>query len=360
LACEKINAIPSPVLFSRVALYQGNFSISKAPVTLKDALDKLDIERANTKFGFPKDLPASSTTGSVSPAVATATPPQHAQATTAASSSSNAVLATNVHPPQQPNSSRNGNGSVGVTRQNSSSSAGKLPQRPVGSNNPQHQPVYNQQTTIGLARIVPQIQTNPTVHSQSKQQVVPSNTGHITALNSVSSGTDTRPSHVDTTRHANHSAPHVNSSTEQECPRPAPSRESYGHYQQQPTHGSNSSIPRNQYGGSSSAHSLQSEHQQHNQVGVAPPKTSSELLRGSSLFQDTQSLPARPSTSLGRKPFTNDDRRASIGDGKHIQAVPQVTPVSINGKRPPLSNVHNIDPTRSKKHSVNPYAARHG
>ena len=37
------------------SLYQGNFSMNKAPTTLKDALDKYDIERANTKFGFPKD-----------------------------------------------------------------------------------------------------------------------------------------------------------------------------------------------------------------------------------------------------------------------------------------------------------------
>ena len=37
------------------SLYQGNFSINKAPTTLQDALDKYDIERANTKFGFPKD-----------------------------------------------------------------------------------------------------------------------------------------------------------------------------------------------------------------------------------------------------------------------------------------------------------------
>lgn len=34
------------------ALYSGNFSQSKAPVSLKDALDKYDIHRCNTKFGF--------------------------------------------------------------------------------------------------------------------------------------------------------------------------------------------------------------------------------------------------------------------------------------------------------------------
>ena len=36
------------------ALYSGNFNINKAPVSLKDALDKYDIHRCNTKFGFNK------------------------------------------------------------------------------------------------------------------------------------------------------------------------------------------------------------------------------------------------------------------------------------------------------------------
>jgi hypothetical protein len=42
-------------LLSKKALYQGNFNFHTAPITLEDALDKYDIERANTKFGFPKD-----------------------------------------------------------------------------------------------------------------------------------------------------------------------------------------------------------------------------------------------------------------------------------------------------------------
>ena len=37
------------------ALYGGNFTKKNAPTTLKDALDKYEIERANSKFGFPKD-----------------------------------------------------------------------------------------------------------------------------------------------------------------------------------------------------------------------------------------------------------------------------------------------------------------
>lgn len=37
------------------SLYQGNFNVNKAPRTLKEALDQAYIERANTKFGFPKD-----------------------------------------------------------------------------------------------------------------------------------------------------------------------------------------------------------------------------------------------------------------------------------------------------------------
>jgi hypothetical protein len=41
--------------FTYLALYSGAFTINNAPTSLKDALDKYDIERANTKFGFPKD-----------------------------------------------------------------------------------------------------------------------------------------------------------------------------------------------------------------------------------------------------------------------------------------------------------------
>ena len=42
-----------------IALYQGNFNINKAPVSLKDALDEQEIERANTKFGFRKETQTS-------------------------------------------------------------------------------------------------------------------------------------------------------------------------------------------------------------------------------------------------------------------------------------------------------------
>jgi hypothetical protein len=43
------------LLFTYLALYSGTFTINKAPTSLKDALDKYDIERANAKFGFSKD-----------------------------------------------------------------------------------------------------------------------------------------------------------------------------------------------------------------------------------------------------------------------------------------------------------------
>jgi hypothetical protein len=45
-------------LFVLSALYQGNFSINSAPNSLKEALDQYDIQRAKTKFGFPKDRAA--------------------------------------------------------------------------------------------------------------------------------------------------------------------------------------------------------------------------------------------------------------------------------------------------------------
>jgi hypothetical protein len=54
------------------ALYSDNFSVKTAPTTLKNALDKYDIERANTKFGFAKDqvynqnVPPTNDSGAVS------------------------------------------------------------------------------------------------------------------------------------------------------------------------------------------------------------------------------------------------------------------------------------------------------
>ncbi|KAL7482311.1 hypothetical protein ACHAW6_007987 [Cyclotella cf. meneghiniana] len=37
------------------ALYHGNFTSSSAPATLRDALEHLDVQRANSRFGFNKD-----------------------------------------------------------------------------------------------------------------------------------------------------------------------------------------------------------------------------------------------------------------------------------------------------------------
>jgi hypothetical protein len=281
------------------------------------------------------------------------------------------MLAPNVHPPLQPNSARTDNiVAVGGTRQHSSSSAMKPPQRTVASSIPQQQSAHNSQAS-DASRNVPHVHTNLTTHSQAKQPALPSSANHNTTLNLVSSGADTRPSHMDITRYASHSAQHVNSGLNQERPKSVRSRDSFqaSNARQQAPHGSNTAtcIPGNQYGGPSVTHNSKSEqqrqhqeqHQQYNATRATPPKTSGELLLGSSLFQESQPLPPRPSTSSGRKSSSNDSRRTSIGDGKHIQAVPQVTPVSINGKRPPLSNVHDIDPTHSKKQSVNPYAIRH-
>jgi hypothetical protein len=57
-----------------LALYQGNFTISKAPVSLQEALDSHAIERANTKFGFARDRKSSGgVVGCASASVASAT-----------------------------------------------------------------------------------------------------------------------------------------------------------------------------------------------------------------------------------------------------------------------------------------------
>eukprot|EP00934_Nitzschia_sp_Nitz4_P009172 Nitzschia sp. Nitz4//scaffold3_size479765//143813//145277//NITZ4_000062-RA/size479765-processed-gene-0.70-mRNA-1//1//CDS//3329550644//9162//frame0 len=55
------------------SLYQGAFTINKAPLTLKDALDKCDIERANTKFGFKPAVTPMSTDRNPEPVVSEST-----------------------------------------------------------------------------------------------------------------------------------------------------------------------------------------------------------------------------------------------------------------------------------------------
>jgi hypothetical protein len=54
-ACSIILILTTLLTNILAALYSGNFSVKTAPTTLKNALDKYDIERANTKFGFAKD-----------------------------------------------------------------------------------------------------------------------------------------------------------------------------------------------------------------------------------------------------------------------------------------------------------------
>lgn len=92
------------------ALYDSGFTINKAPVTLKDALDRYDIERANTKFGFAKDqnyTTAPTTTADVKPAVATVQPvawQRNPPLASAASSSTTSTSTTTrrILPPSAP------------------------------------------------------------------------------------------------------------------------------------------------------------------------------------------------------------------------------------------------------------------
>jgi hypothetical protein len=71
------------------ALYSGNFSVKTAPTTLKNALDRYDIERANTKFGFAKDqvynqnVPPTNDSGAVSKNLETTQVTRHATTATA-------------------------------------------------------------------------------------------------------------------------------------------------------------------------------------------------------------------------------------------------------------------------------------
>eukprot|EP00980_Cylindrotheca_fusiformis_P012938 scaffold3236_cov66-Cylindrotheca_fusiformis.AAC.4 len=70
-ACS--NAIKSSITdaMKRAARHFGDklgnctFTFNKAPTSLKEALDKYDIERANSKFGFPKDQAKTNNTSTV-------------------------------------------------------------------------------------------------------------------------------------------------------------------------------------------------------------------------------------------------------------------------------------------------------
>ena len=76
------------------ALYGGTFTKKNAPATLKDALDKYEIERANSKFGFPKDQQKAASIVASEAAAAIAT-------TNASSSTANPIIQNSQNQQQQ-------------------------------------------------------------------------------------------------------------------------------------------------------------------------------------------------------------------------------------------------------------------
>ena len=91
---------PPSCFINKTALYAGNFSLSKAPVSLKDALDKYDIHRCNTKFGFQQQ--SAGTNRASAPATTThamVAPQNHAPATASTSTSINRLPSASTCPP---------------------------------------------------------------------------------------------------------------------------------------------------------------------------------------------------------------------------------------------------------------------
>jgi len=78
------------------SLYHGNFSINKAPVALKDALDKYDIHRSTTKFGFPKNNKCTATTTTTTTNTVVNAPA--ATGTSVASKQHTSALSMTTHP----------------------------------------------------------------------------------------------------------------------------------------------------------------------------------------------------------------------------------------------------------------------
>lgn len=301
-------------LLPPIALYQGNFTISKAPTTLKDALDKYDIERANAKFGFPKDQ----------------THQQKAQAATALQPPSRPPLQPPVPPSAAGNVPLAATGSAVVPHANATikqepSSHKPTPVQGVKPDPPRRvsdQGYAPHQRKMATTAPPPQARQSrpprrvsdqgyaPTTNREYPKQptIAPTpKVAHVTANRTVgSTATSTAGSHQEGYPSSNHNS------------RPGP---------------------------------LASPACKSHTTLQMPPPTPSQGLFQSSLFgggnHDEPPPLARPSTSSGRK---------SMDAG--VAPAPLVTPVTL--KRPPLVQVQDLDPSSvsglKKPNNFNPYA----
>lgn len=324
--------LPSFILLPPItALYQGNFSINKAPTSLKDALDKYEIERANAKFGFPKDQ-----THNVLEAAAAPSKPAP-QSVAAGNMPSTATGSAFPH---------------GTLKQEPSSHSHK-PTPPVQGKKPEPRRVSDQgcaphqKKTATAAAPQALQQSGPPTRRVSGQGYAPSTVKREYPKQPVIAQT---PQVATATGMANRTAGSIaatSTGSRQGCP---PSNH----------HASSTSTSThcNVSGTSSAANNssrtapLATPACNSRNTPQMPPPTPSQGLFQSSLFgagvggshHDEPSPLARPSTSSGRRSMDV------------VVVPPLVTPVTL--KRPALVHVQDLDPHSAslKKPNFNPYA----
>lgn len=306
-----------------VALYQGNFSISKAPTTLKDALDKYEIERANAKFGFPKDQ-THQNNAEAATALKPAVPPSAAGITPSTATGSAMPHATIK---QEPSSHKptHAQGMKPEPRRVSDQGCAPSHQRKMATIAP---PLQARQS--GPPRRVSDQGYAPTTNREYPAQptIAPNpKAAHVTANRTVGSSAPSTGSHQEGYPSSNH---HASAFTAHNTNAPG-----------------TSSVANNK---SRPALLATPACKSHTTLQMPPPTPSQGLFQ-SSLFGGGNSHDeplARPSTSSGRK---------SMDAG--LAPAPLVTPVTTL-KRPPLVQVQDLDPNSvtgmKKPNNFNPYA----
>ncbi|CAJ1954112.1 unnamed protein product [Cylindrotheca closterium] len=307
------------------SLYESSFSIKNAPKTLKDALDRHDIERCKAKFGFPKDRkPQQPNTGATS------------ANNTAATTVTTANTATN-----------NGSGpirnSMGCENKNTT-------MNPKATTANQYQAPPNQGNRVPLSNL--SVNEKPIPAPQHRHQQGNQVKANFAFTSMPTSNQNPNPGH----QQARQSAPSVPENAYQQ-PISGPTRHAVPNATlNNPTnpninpYNNTNAAPhsRNTYNRANSNRAVQPEPTPNakpnvTNIPIGPPPTSTDALKNSNLF----SYPSQPNqpinianTAINPNPGSAPpSRRGRFSmDGQHpIQGAPLVTPVSNHAnstKRP--------------------------
>lgn len=313
-----------------LALYQGSFSLSKAPLSLKDALDQYDIERANTKFGFPKDQrrPVQH-------------PPENVSKNDIPTAQSTACSSGGQHMPTA--------ASMAIPCNTSSVSAELL----EGSKTYQILPSLPQTKPTGAKAIPEPMQEPPrkmatTIVVDSDDSATTTRSLQIPTKTTASSGRLDQEQFTLHTHHQSSEPPHPISNAAT-IPPPTPSDS----LRSSPLFASDATfINKNGPVGKTFKH--------HSEDSMPPMRPQSSYGHGASRTSHPKNS-SEGSNDAG----SSTSRRCSIGDGLPIQGLPMVTPtpkyvVAGSTKRAHGASVSDIDPTHTKKISTNPYSGSSG